>query len=76
MRTPTRIAADGWSRARPFAALVLLGAVLLGQAGLEPARGLGSQALDSGLQTLELAKLHEQMLVTEVLPGCPAGWVR
>jgi signal transduction histidine kinase len=43
------------------------------QASLEPARGLGSRALDAGLQTLDLAKLHEQTLVTEVLPGCPAG---
>ena len=43
------------------------------QAGLESARGLGSQALAAGLQTLDLAKLHEQTLVTEVLPGCPAS---
>jgi len=43
------------------------------RAGLESARGLGSQALEAGLQTLELAKLHEQTLVKEVLPGCPAG---
>jgi len=42
-------------------------------AGLESARGLGSQALAAGLQTLDLAKLHEQTLVAEVLPGCPAG---
>ena len=42
-------------------------------AGLESARGLGSQALAVGLQTLDLAKLHEQILVAEVLPGCPAG---
>jgi len=41
-------------------------------AGLEPARGLGSQALAAGLETLDLAKLHEQILVTDVLPGCPA----
>jgi signal transduction histidine kinase len=43
------------------------------QAGLEPARGLGGQALEAGLQTLELARLHEETLVQEVLPGCPAG---
>ena len=43
------------------------------QAGLESARGLGGQALAAGMQTLDLAKLHEQILVTEVLPGCPAG---
>ena len=42
-------------------------------ASVESARGLGSQALAAGLQTLELAKLHEQTLVTEVLPSCPAG---
>jgi signal transduction histidine kinase len=43
------------------------------QAGLESARGLGDQALAAGLQTLDLAKLHEQILVTEVLPACPVG---
>ncbi len=42
------------------------------QASLDSARGLGSQALAAGLQTLDLAKLHEQTLVTELLPGCPA----
>lgn len=40
------------------------------QANLDSARGLGTQALAAGLQTLDLAKLHEQTLVTEVLPGC------
>jgi signal transduction histidine kinase len=40
------------------------------QAGLMSARGLGSQALTAGLQTLDLAKLHEQILVNQVLPGC------
>jgi signal transduction histidine kinase len=44
-----------------------------GNAGLQSARGLGSQALAAGLQTLSLAKLHEQTLVTQVLPGCAAG---
>jgi signal transduction histidine kinase len=39
-------------------------------ADLEPARGLGTQALAAGLQTLDLAKLHEQILITEVLPKC------
>jgi signal transduction histidine kinase len=43
------------------------------QASLESARGLGSEALAAGLQTLDLAKLHEQTLITEVLPDCPAG---
>jgi len=42
-------------------------------AGLESAHGLGSQALAAGLQTLDLAKLHEQTLVSEVLPGHLAG---
>lgn len=37
---------------------------------LELARGLGSDALSAGLQTLDLAKLHEQTLVKDVLPGC------
>ena len=43
-----------------------------GQASLESARGLGRQALDAGLQTLDLAKIHEQALITELLPGCAA----
>jgi signal transduction histidine kinase len=42
-------------------------------ARLQPARGMGQQAFDAGLQTLELAKLHEQTLVAEVLPGHPAA---
>ena len=41
-------------------------------ASLEPARGLGSEALAAGLQTLDLAKLHEQTLVGELLPAYPA----
>ncbi len=41
-------------------------------ASVVPARGLGGQAIAAGLDTLDLAKLHEQILVTEVLPGCPA----
>ena len=40
------------------------------QASLESARGLGSQALAAGLRRLDLAKLHEQTLVAEMLPGC------
>ena len=43
------------------------------QASLASARGVGSQALAAGLQTLDLAKLHEQTLVAELLPGCPAS---
>jgi len=42
-------------------------------ASVESARGLGSRALAAGLQTLDLAKLHEQTLVTQVLPACPPG---
>jgi hypothetical protein len=41
-------------------------------ASLEAARGLGSTALAAGLQTLDLAKLHEQILVSELLPGYTA----
>jgi signal transduction histidine kinase len=36
---------------------------------LQSAQGMGQEALNAGLQTLDLAKLHEQILVTEVLPG-------
>src|SRR5271156_2347728 len=43
------------------------------QASLEPARGLVTEALAAGLQTLELAKLHEQNLLKEILPDCPPG---
>ena len=42
-------------------------------ASLDSAHGLGSQALAAGLQTLDLAKLHEQTLITQVLPGRPAA---
>jgi signal transduction histidine kinase len=40
---------------------------------LQSARGMGQQALAAGLQTLDIAKLHEQILVTQVLPNRPAG---
>src|SRR5271170_2023390 len=43
------------------------------QASLASARGLGIQILAAGLQTLDLAKLHEKTLVEEVLPGRLAG---
>jgi len=43
------------------------------QASLVSARGVGSQALAAGLQTLDLAKLHELTLVAELLPGVPVG---
>jgi signal transduction histidine kinase len=42
-------------------------------ARLHSAQGMGQEALNAGLQTLDLAKLHEQILVTEVLPGCRAA---
>jgi signal transduction histidine kinase len=43
------------------------------EAGLESARGLGSQASEAGLQTLDLAKLHEKTLIMDLLPSIPAG---
>jgi signal transduction histidine kinase len=42
-------------------------------ASLQPAHGMGQQALNAGLQTLDLAKLHEEILVTHVLPSHPNG---
>jgi signal transduction histidine kinase len=42
-------------------------------ASLESAQGLGSQALSAGMQTLDLARLHEQTLILHILPGYPAG---
>jgi signal transduction histidine kinase len=36
---------------------------------LRPARGWGQQALAVGLQTVDLARLHEEILVAKVLPG-------
>jgi signal transduction histidine kinase len=42
-------------------------------AHLRRSRGMGQQALAAGLQTLDVAKLHEQILVTQVLPGQPPG---
>jgi signal transduction histidine kinase len=41
-------------------------------AKLDSARGLGVQAFAAGLQTLDLAKLHEQTLLADILPGCRA----
>jgi signal transduction histidine kinase len=45
------------------------------QAGLEAARALGSEALSIGLETLDLAKLHDEALAALVPPGC-AGVAR
>ena len=42
------------------------------QASLESARALGRQALTAGLQTLDLAKIHEHALITELLLSCTA----
>jgi signal transduction histidine kinase len=42
-------------------------------ARLQLARGMGQRALAAGVQTLDIAKLHERILVTEVLPNRPAG---
>jgi len=42
-----------------------------GSASMDLARGLGAQALDAGLKTLDLAKLHEHILLTTVLPNRP-----
>ena len=39
----------------------------------EAVRGLGSKIMAAGMPMLELAKLHEQFLVSELLPGCPSG---
>jgi len=36
---------------------------------LRPAQGLGRRAMTIGLQTLELAKVHEQALIKLVLPS-------
>lgn len=41
------------------------------RASLASAKGLGDQARVAGLQTLDLAKVHEQVLVTQILPACP-----
>jgi signal transduction histidine kinase len=38
-------------------------------ASLQPAQGLGRQATTLGLQTLDLARVHEQALITLVLPS-------
>src|SRR5271163_591701 len=42
-------------------------------ARLQTARGMDQQALNAGMQTLDVAKLHEQILVSKVLPGSPAN---
>ena len=38
-----------------------------------PAQGLGRRAMDLGLETLDLARFHEQALIALVLPGYSPG---
>lgn len=40
------------------------------KASTDSASGLGALALEAGLQTLDLAKLHERILIQQVLPDC------
>jgi len=40
---------------------------------LRPAKGLGLQAMSIGLETLDLARIHEQALSKLVLPGSSSG---
>ena len=42
------------------------------QSSSEPAQRLGRQAMATGLETLDLARIHERALITLVLPGCSA----
>jgi signal transduction histidine kinase len=39
-------------------------------AAAESAQRVGIQALAAGLHTLDVAKLHEEILITEILPAC------
>jgi two-component system sensor histidine kinase DegS len=43
------------------------------RANLQPARRLGHQAMTFGLETLDLARIHEQALITLVLPSDSPG---
>jgi signal transduction histidine kinase len=43
------------------------------QAGLQPARDLGRKAMALSLETLDLAAIHEQALITLVLPSDSPG---
>src|SRR5437763_9157811 len=40
------------------------------KASLQPAKGLGLRAMNIGMGTLDLARIHEQALIKLVLPGC------
>ena len=42
-------------------------------ATLQPAKGLGHQAMTIGIETLDLARIHEQALIKLVLPGYSSG---
>jgi len=43
------------------------------RASSQPAQGLGRRAMALGLETLDLARFHEQALITLVLPGYSPG---
>lgn len=43
------------------------------RASLQPAQGLGHRAMSIGLETLDLARIHEQALITLVLPSYSPG---
>jgi signal transduction histidine kinase len=43
------------------------------RASLQRAQGLGRQAMTIGLETLDLARIHEQALITLVLPSYSSG---
>jgi signal transduction histidine kinase len=43
------------------------------QASLQPAHALGRRSMALGLETLDLARFHEQALITLVLPGYSPG---
>jgi len=43
------------------------------RASLQPAQGLGRRAMALGLETLDLARFHEQALISLVLPGYSPG---
>lgn len=54
---------------RPYQAALRQHLKRSGPATLQPAKSLGSQAMTLGLETLELARIHEQALITLVLPS-------
>jgi len=43
------------------------------RASLQQAQGLGRRAMALGFETLDLARFHEQALITLVLPGYSPG---